>query len=27
VVPTLILGIYWEPVARIAANSVRMLVF
>ena len=27
VVPTLILGIYWEPVARIAADSVRMLVF
>jgi len=26
-VPTLILGIYWEPVARIAADSVRMLVF
>jgi len=26
-VPTLVLGIYWEPVARIAADSVRMLVF
>jgi hypothetical protein len=25
--PTLILGLYWEPVARIASNSVRMLVF
>ena len=27
VVPTLVLGLYWEPVARIAADSVRMLVF
>src|SRR5512134_1960027 len=26
-VPTLVLGVYWEPVARIAADSVRMLVF
>ncbi|HSQ15477.1 MAG TPA: NADH-quinone oxidoreductase subunit N [Candidatus Binatia bacterium] len=25
--PTLILGVYWEPVARIAADSVRMLPF
>jgi NADH-quinone oxidoreductase subunit N len=25
--PTLILGVYWEPVSRIAADSVRMLVF
>jgi NADH-quinone oxidoreductase subunit N len=25
--PTLILGVYWEPVARIAADSVRMLTF
>jgi NADH-quinone oxidoreductase subunit N len=25
--PTLILGVYWEPVARIAADSVRMLAF
>ena len=25
--PTLILGVYWEPVARIASNSVRMLSF
>src|SRR5512135_2989348 len=27
VAPTLILGVYWEPVARIAAESVRMLAF
>jgi NADH-quinone oxidoreductase subunit N len=27
VAPTLILGVYWEPVARIASNSVRMLAF
>ncbi len=27
VVPTLILGVYWEPVARIASNSVRILAF
>ncbi|MEW6720703.1 MAG: NADH-quinone oxidoreductase subunit N [Thermodesulfobacteriota bacterium] len=27
VAPTLILGVYWEPVARIASNSLRMLVF
>ena len=27
VVPTLILGVYWEPVARIASNSMKMLVF
>ncbi len=27
VAPTLILGVYWEPVARIAANSVHMLAF
>ncbi|RJP19090.1 MAG: NADH-quinone oxidoreductase subunit N [Deltaproteobacteria bacterium] len=26
-VPTLILGIYWEPVARIASQSVRMIAF
>ena len=25
--PTLILGVYWEPVARIATDSVRMLAF
>jgi NADH-quinone oxidoreductase subunit N len=25
--PTLILGIYWEPVARIASQSVRMIAF
>ena len=25
--PTLIFGVYWEPVARLAADSVRMLVF
>ncbi|HEU4949132.1 MAG TPA: NADH-quinone oxidoreductase subunit N, partial [Candidatus Deferrimicrobiaceae bacterium] len=25
--PTLILGVYWEPVARIAAESVRMLAY
>jgi len=25
--PTLIFGVYWEPVARIAADSVRMLAF
>jgi len=25
--PTLILGVYWEPVARIVADSVRMLAF
>jgi len=25
--PTLVLGLYWEPVARIAADSVRMLAF
>jgi len=25
--PTLILGVYWEPVARIAADSVRMLAY
>ena len=25
--PTLLLGVYWEPVARIAADSVRMMVF
>ena len=27
VAPTLILGVYWEPVARIASNSVKMLAF
>ena len=27
VAPTLIFGVYWEPVARLAADSVRMLVF
>jgi len=27
VAPTLILGVYWEPVARIASNSIRMLAF
>jgi len=27
VAPTLILGVYWEPVARIASNSVRILAF
>jgi len=27
VAPTLVLGLYWEPVARIAADSVRMLSF
>lgn len=27
VAPTLILGVYWEPVAKIATNSVRMLAF
>jgi NADH-quinone oxidoreductase subunit N len=27
VAPTLILGVYWEPVARIAAHSVHMLAF
>jgi NADH-quinone oxidoreductase subunit N len=27
VAPTLILGVYWEPVARIASNSLRMLAF
>jgi len=27
VAPTLVLGLYWEPVARIAADSVRMLAF
>ena len=27
VIPTLLLGIYWEPVARVAANSVRLLAF
>jgi len=26
-IPTLLLGIYWEPVARVAANSVRLLAF
>jgi NADH-quinone oxidoreductase subunit N len=26
-IPTLVLGIYWEPVARVAANSVRLLAF
>jgi NADH-quinone oxidoreductase subunit N len=27
VAPTLLLGIYWEPVIRVAANSVRLLAF
>ncbi|MHB8784537.1 MAG: NADH-quinone oxidoreductase subunit N, partial [Desulfobacteria bacterium] len=27
VAPTLILGVYWEPVARFAHASVRMLAF
>jgi len=27
VAPTLILGVYWEPVARIASQSIRMLAF
>jgi len=27
VAPTLILGVYWEPVARIASNSLRMIAF
>jgi hypothetical protein len=27
VAPTLILGVYWEPVAQIASNSLRMLAF
>lgn len=26
-IPTLLLGIYWEPVARVAANSVKLLAF
>jgi NADH-quinone oxidoreductase subunit N len=26
-VPTLLLGIYWEPVIRVAANSVKLLAF
>ncbi|PWB68154.1 MAG: NADH-quinone oxidoreductase subunit N [Deltaproteobacteria bacterium] len=26
-VPTLLLGVYWEPVIRVAANSVRLLAF
>lgn len=25
VVPTLVLGVYWEPVSRVAANSVKLL--
>src|SRR3990172_3185269 len=27
VIPTLVLGVYWEPVIRVAANSVKLLVF
>jgi NADH:ubiquinone oxidoreductase subunit 4 (subunit M) len=27
VVPTLVLGVYWEPVIRMAENSVKMLAF
>jgi NADH-quinone oxidoreductase subunit N len=27
VVPTLVIGVYWEPVAKIASNSIRMLAF
>ncbi len=27
VAPTLILGVYWEPVARIASDSIRMIAF
>ncbi|NNF84301.1 MAG: hypothetical protein HKM29_04005 [Deltaproteobacteria bacterium] len=26
VVPTLVLGVYWEPVIRIAESSVRILI-
>ncbi len=26
-IPTLVLGVYWEPVIRVAANSVRILAF
>ncbi|MBI5342419.1 MAG: NADH-quinone oxidoreductase subunit N [Deltaproteobacteria bacterium] len=26
-IPTLLLGVYWEPVARVAANSVKLLAF
>jgi len=26
VVPTLLLGVYWEPVIRIAESSVRILI-
>jgi NADH-quinone oxidoreductase subunit N len=27
VIPTLVLGVYWEPVSRIAENSVKLLAF
>jgi NADH-quinone oxidoreductase subunit N len=27
VIPTLVLGVYWEPVSRVAANSVKLLAF
>jgi NADH-quinone oxidoreductase subunit N len=26
-IPTLVLGVYWEPVIRVAANSVKLLAF
>ena len=27
VLPTLVLGVYWEPVSRVAANSVKLLAY
>ena len=27
VIPTLVFGVYWEPVSRVAANSVKLLAF
>jgi hypothetical protein len=26
-IPTLVLGVYWEPVIRVAGNSVKLLPF